>query len=40
LKHGFKAEFEVLGAQKQLPGGGYAEGIGWAIGADRIKLGT
>ena len=28
-----------LGAQKQVAGGGrYAEGIGWAIGVDRMML--
>ena len=30
---------ELLGAQKQIAGGGrYAEGIGWAIGLDRVLL--
>jgi histidyl-tRNA synthetase len=28
-----------LGAQKQVAGGGrYAEGVGWAIGIDRLLL--
>jgi len=36
---GFEARCEQLGAQKQVAGGGrYAEGIGWAIGVDRILL--
>lgn len=36
---GFEAESETLGAQRQIAGGGrYAEGIGWAIGVDRIML--
>ena len=34
---GFEAVCEGLGAQKQIAGGGaYAEGIGWAIGVDRL----
>lgn len=38
---GFEAECEKLGAQKQIAGGGrYAEGIGWAIGVDRLLLAT
>jgi histidyl-tRNA synthetase len=36
---GFEARCEVLGAQKQVAGGGrYAEGIGWALGLDRLLL--
>jgi len=36
---GFEARCESLGAQKQIAGGGrYAEGVGWAIGLDRILL--
>ncbi|HEY6081594.1 MAG TPA: ATP phosphoribosyltransferase regulatory subunit, partial [Polyangiaceae bacterium] len=36
---GFEARCELLGAQKQIAGGGrYAEGIGWAIGLDRVLL--
>jgi histidyl-tRNA synthetase len=36
---GWEVECEVLGAQKQVLGGGpYAEGIGFAIGVDRVLL--
>jgi histidyl-tRNA synthetase len=36
---GFEVECESLGAQKQVAGGGpYAEGVGWAIGVDRLLL--
>jgi histidyl-tRNA synthetase len=36
---GFEAEVPSLGAQKQLAGGGrYREGIGWALGLDRLLL--
>ena len=36
---GFEVECSKLGAQKQIAGGGrYAEGIGWAIGVDRLVL--
>lgn len=36
---GFEARVEKLGAQKQIAGGGsYAEGVGWAIGVDRLLL--
>jgi histidyl-tRNA synthetase len=36
---GFEARCEVLGAQKQVAGGGrYTEGIGWALGLDRLLL--
>lgn len=36
---GFEAEAEVLGAQKQVLGGGrYPEGFGFAIGLDRVLL--
>lgn len=38
---GFEIACENLGAQKQIAGGGpYAEGIGWAIGVDRLLLAT
>lgn len=36
---GFEASVNSLGAQKQIAGGGtYAEGVGWAIGVDRLVL--
>jgi len=36
---GFEVECDRLGAQKQVAGGGpYAEGVGWAIGIDRLLL--
>lgn len=36
---GFEARVESLGAQKQVAGGGtYAEGVGWAVGVDRLML--
>lgn len=36
---GFEVECANLGAQKQVAGGGrYREGIGWAIGLDRLLL--
>lgn len=36
---GFEASVEGLGAQKQVAGGGrYAEGIGWAVGVERLVL--
>jgi histidyl-tRNA synthetase len=36
---GFEARAAKLGAQKQIAGGGrYPEGIGWAIGLDRLLL--
>lgn len=36
---GFEATVDLLGAQKQIAGGGrYAEGCGWAIGIDRLFL--
>lgn len=36
---GFEARVESLGAQKQVAGGGrYAEGIGWAVGIDRLVI--
>jgi histidyl-tRNA synthetase len=39
VEDGFEAEVEYLGAQKQVAGGGrYKEGIGWAIGVDRLML--
>lgn len=38
-ENGFEVECETLGAQKQIAGGGsYAEGCGWAIGVDRLRL--
>jgi histidyl-tRNA synthetase len=38
-EEGFEAECPSLGAQKQVAGGGrYAEGVGWAIGVDRLLL--
>ena len=38
-KDGFEARIESLGAQKQVAGGGaYAEGVGFAIGVDRLLL--
>jgi histidyl-tRNA synthetase len=37
---GFEARCPELGAEQQVAGGGrYAEGIGWAIGLDRLLLG-
>ena len=39
VEDGFEVRCEALGAQKQIAGGGrYAEGIGWAIGLDRLLL--
>lgn len=39
LEDGFEVECQNLGAQKQIAGGGkYSEGIGWAIGVDRLIL--
>lgn len=39
IEDGFEVEVSKLGAQKQIAGGGrYAEGIGWAIGVDRLIL--
>lgn len=39
LEDGFEVECLKLGAQKQIAGGGkYEEGIGWAIGLDRLLL--
>jgi histidyl-tRNA synthetase len=39
VEDGFEARCDRLGAQKQIAGGGrYAEGIGWAIGLDRLLL--
>jgi histidyl-tRNA synthetase len=36
---GFEVECSVLGAQKQVAGGGrYKQGIGWAVGVDRLLL--
>ena len=38
-ENGFEVECKNLGAQKQIAGGGaYAEGVGWAIGVDRLML--
>lgn len=40
IEDGFEARCLGLGAQQQIAGGGrYAEGIGWAIGLDRLLLG-
>lgn len=37
--NGFEVECDSLGAQKQIAGGGrYKEGIGWAIGIERLQL--
>lgn len=39
VEDGFEIEVSTLGAQKQVAGGGrYAEGIGWAIGVDRLMI--
>lgn len=39
VEDGFEVEVDSLGAQKQIAGGGrYKEGIGWAIGLDRLML--
>ena len=39
VEDGFEASCPQLGAQKQVAGGGrYAEGVGWAIGLDRLLL--
>ena len=39
VEEGFEVECDKLGAQKQIAGGGrYSEGIGWAIGVDRLML--
>lgn len=39
VEDGFEARSEKLGSQRQIAGGGrYAEGIGWAIGLDRLLL--
>jgi histidyl-tRNA synthetase len=39
LEDGFEARCPALGAQQQVAGGGrYAEGVGWAIGLDRLLL--
>lgn len=39
IEDGFEIECPILGAQKQVCGGGrYAEGIGFAIGVDRLLL--
>lgn len=39
LANGFEVECESLGAQKQIAGGGtYQEGVGWAIGIDRLMI--
>jgi histidyl-tRNA synthetase len=36
---GFEVRCEALGAQKQVAGGGrYAEGVGWAVGLDRLLV--
>lgn len=39
VEDGFEVECAALGAQKQVAGGGrYKEGIGWAVGVDRLLL--
>ncbi len=39
VEDGFEARCRALGAQKQIAGGGrYAEGVGWAIGLERLLL--
>jgi histidyl-tRNA synthetase len=39
VEEGFEALSPKLGAQKQIAGGGrYAEGVGWAIGVERLLL--
>jgi histidyl-tRNA synthetase len=39
LDDGFEVEVQSLGAQKQIAGGGrYAEGVGFAIGVDRLIM--
>jgi len=39
IEDGFEIECPYLGAQKQVAGGGrYKEGIGWAIGIDRLII--
>lgn len=39
IEDGFEASVPALGAQKQIAGGGrYEEGVGWAIGLDRLVL--
>lgn len=39
VNNGFEVECACLGAQKQVAGGGrYAEGVGWAIGVERLQL--
>lgn len=39
VEAGFEARVDTLGAQRQVAGGGaYAEGVGWAIGVDRVML--
>lgn len=39
IEDGFEAECDALGSQKQIAGGGrYQQGIGWAIGIDRLML--
>lgn len=38
-EEGFEVECDNLGSQKQIAGGGvYSEGVGWAIGIDRLLL--
>jgi histidyl-tRNA synthetase len=39
VSDGFEVECPSLGAQKQVAGGGrYAEGVGWAIGLERLLM--
>lgn len=38
-QNGYECESDILGAQKQIAGGGsYKEGTGWAIGLERLLL--
>lgn len=39
VEDGFEVKVEKLGAQKQIAGGGkYNEGVGWAIGVERLVM--
>lgn len=39
IEDGFEIECDKLGAQKQIVGGGiYNEGVGWAIGVERLLM--
>ena len=40
-EEGFEVECDKLGTQKQIAGGGrYKEGVGWALGVERLILGA